>query len=259
MGPTLGAAADRFKVHFHDELGDKFGAGFRIRAEHFGAADHGRRSGSGAGPRRAAAESLSPAWELLLPAAAAQARGRGRALRSALREAVPRCRRLSRAAHGCPPAVELAADLRVSRGLVTEAYEQLTAGDLRARAGRGHLGERGCTRGGASRTRPTPGAEGARVDFRPGTPICPCSPRSAWAAARRTVLRRSARRARATPDPRGLPELREALAGLLARAAGRGGRSGAAGGLLGGGPADPARFRPPGRGRGLGRVESGQS
>ncbi|WP_181009655.1 GntR family transcriptional regulator, partial [Streptomyces sp. B188M101] len=91
------------------------------------AADGGGTGGDGAGP-------LSPAWELLLPAAAAPARGRGRALRSALREAV----RSGRLAAGTrlPSSRELAADLGVSRGLVTEAYEQLTA-ESYLRSGRG--------------------------------------------------------------------------------------------------------------------------
>ncbi|WP_203597942.1 winged helix-turn-helix domain-containing protein, partial [Streptomyces sp. SID7909] len=87
-------------------------------------------SGSG-GPDRA---SISAAWELLLPVASAPARGRGRALQSALREAV----RSGRLAPGTrlPSSRELAADLGVSRGLVTEAYEQLTA-ESYLRSGRG--------------------------------------------------------------------------------------------------------------------------
>ncbi|RSS42431.1 GntR family transcriptional regulator, partial [Streptomyces sp. WAC08241] len=77
-----------------------------------------------------------PAWELLLPAAGAPARRRGRALQEALREAV----RSGRLAAGTrlPSTRELAADLGVSRGLVTEAYEQLTAeGYLRGARGAG--------------------------------------------------------------------------------------------------------------------------
>src|SRR2546427_7238135 len=77
-----------------------------------------------------------PAWELLLPAAAAPARTRGRSLQAALREAV----RSGRLAPGTrlPSSRELAADLGVSRGLITEAYEQLTAeGYLRSGRGAG--------------------------------------------------------------------------------------------------------------------------
>ncbi|WP_143672721.1 GntR family transcriptional regulator, partial [Streptomyces sp. b94] len=91
---------------------------------------------SGTNPRHASAETLAPAWELLVPAAAAPARGRGRALRSALRDAV-RSGRLA-ASTRLPSSRELAADLGVSRGLVTEAYEQLTAeGYLRSGRGAG--------------------------------------------------------------------------------------------------------------------------
>ncbi|WP_415949581.1 PLP-dependent aminotransferase family protein [Streptomyces sp. KLOTTS4A1] len=76
------------------------------------------------------------AWELLLPAAAVPARSRGKALQAALREAV----RSGRLAPGTrlPSSRALSADLGVSRGLVTEAYEQLTAeGYLRAGRGAG--------------------------------------------------------------------------------------------------------------------------
>ncbi|MEW2167586.1 winged helix-turn-helix domain-containing protein, partial [Streptomyces sp. NPDC007084] len=76
------------------------------------------------------------AWELLLPAAAAPARARGRALQAALREAV----RSGRLAPGTrlPSSRALAGDLGVSRGLVTEAYEQLVAeGYLRSGRGAG--------------------------------------------------------------------------------------------------------------------------
>uniref|UniRef100_UPI00202EAB42 GntR family transcriptional regulator n=1 Tax=Streptomyces sp. MSC1_001 TaxID=2909263 RepID=UPI00202EAB42 len=76
------------------------------------------------------------AWELLLPAAGAPARRRGRALQEALREAV-RSGRLV-AGTRLPSTRALAADLGVSRGLVTEAYEQLTAeGYLRSDRGAG--------------------------------------------------------------------------------------------------------------------------
>ncbi|WP_103536387.1 PLP-dependent aminotransferase family protein, partial [Streptomyces sp. B188M101] len=56
-----------------------------------------------------------------------------------------------------------------------------------------------------------------RVDFRPGTPDLSLFPRGAWSAAQRTVFGRLPHGALGYPDPRGLPELREALAGLLAR------------------------------------------
>ncbi|WP_173861622.1 PLP-dependent aminotransferase family protein [Streptomyces aureus] len=197
------------------------------------------------------------AWELLLPAAAAPARRRGRALQEALREAV----RSGRLAAGTrlPSTRALAADLGVSRGLVTEAYEQLTAeGYLRSDRGagtwvggaaRGRLGGTpvrgaaedlgaGTHAGGilARGTAPGTHARGAlvngpeagthargagtpavRVDFRPGTPDLSLFPRAAWSAAQRAVLARLPHPALGYPDPRGLPELREALAGMLTR------------------------------------------
>ncbi|MFJ5934848.1 PLP-dependent aminotransferase family protein [Streptomyces sp. NPDC093071] len=171
-----------------------------------------------------------PAWELLLPAAGAPARRRGRALQEALREAV----RSGRLAAGTrlPSTRELAADLGVSRGLVTEAYEQLTAeGYLRGERGAGtwvggavRAGRVGAATGtgGAAAAGPggrdaVAGAPDVRVDFRPGTPDLSLFPRSAWAAAQRSVLARLPHRALGYPDPRGLPELRGALAGMLAR------------------------------------------
>lgn len=163
-----------------------------------------------------ARESVSAAWELLLPAASAPARGRGRALQSALREAV----RSGRLAPGTrlPSTRALAADLGVSRGLVTEAYEQLTAESyLRSGHGAGTWvsGSVRAARGGARDLAPR--APGTRVDFRPGTPDLSLFPRGAWAATHRSVLGRLPHSTLGYPDPRGLPELRDALAALLTR------------------------------------------
>ncbi|GGT42388.1 MocR-like pyridoxine biosynthesis transcription factor PdxR [Streptomyces purpureus] len=164
------------------------------------------------GPERGA----GPAWELLLPAAAAPARRRGRALQEALREAV----RSGRLAAGTrlPASRELAADLGVSRGLVTEAYEQLVAeGYLRSGRGAGTwVGEevRAAAHGAPERAPEEPGFQ---VDFRPGTPDLSLFPRAAWTAAHKAVLSRLPHRALGYPDPRGLPELRGELAALLAR------------------------------------------
>ncbi|MFF5766032.1 MocR-like pyridoxine biosynthesis transcription factor PdxR [Streptomyces tanashiensis] len=156
------------------------------------------------------------AWELLLPAAGAPARRRGRALQEALRGAV-RSGRLP-AGTRLPSTRELAADLGVSRGLVTEAYEQLTAeGYLRSDRGAGTWvggAARAAVRGARDLSA---GAPGVRVDFRPGTPDLSLFPRSAWAAAQRSVLAALPHAALGYPDPRGLPALREALAALLTR------------------------------------------
>ncbi|WP_374402223.1 PLP-dependent aminotransferase family protein [Streptomyces sp. 35G-GA-8] len=170
-------------------------------------------SGSSAGPP---GDGGTPAWELLTTAAAAPARGRGRALQSALREAV-RSGRLG-AGTRLPASRELAADLGVSRGLVTEAYEQLTAeGYLRSGRGAGTWVS-DAVRAAAPEVRDlAPRPPGARADLRPGTPDLSLFPRAAWAAAHASVLARLPHHALGYPDPRGLPALRTALAALLAR------------------------------------------
>jgi GntR family transcriptional regulator / MocR family aminotransferase len=171
--------------------------------------------GPGPGPERVR-PGAGPSWELLLPLGDAPARRRGRTLQSALREAV----RTGRLAAGTrlPSSRELAADLGVSRGLVTEAYEQLTAEGY-LRSGRGS----GTWVGDAARSArpPAPGpgplAPSARVDFRPGTPDPALFPRVAWAAAYKSVLGRLPHSGLGYPDPRGLPGLRHSLASLLTR------------------------------------------
>ncbi|GHB27218.1 GntR family transcriptional regulator [Streptomyces viridiviolaceus] len=165
---------------------------------------------------RPGSDDRTAAWELLLPAAAAPARARGRALQAALREAV----RSGRLAPGTrlPSSRDLACDLGVSRGLVTEAYEQLTAeGYLRSGRGAGTwVGD--AVRAARPRARDlAPRSCGARVDFVPGTPDLALFPRSAWAAAQREVLTDLPHDGLGYPDPRGLPRLRTALAELLAR------------------------------------------
>ncbi|MFF0139605.1 PLP-dependent aminotransferase family protein [Streptomyces sp. NPDC005227] len=167
-------------------------------------------------PASSGAAPWAAAWELLLPAAAAPARARGRALQEALREAV----RSGRLVPGTrlPSSRELAGDLRVSRGLVTEAYEQLTAeGYLRSGRGAGTwVG--GAVRAVAPRARDhSPRPTGVRADFVAGTPDLSLFPRAAWAAAHRGVLAELPHEALGYPDPRGLPALRTALAALLGR------------------------------------------
>ncbi|WP_327181839.1 MocR-like pyridoxine biosynthesis transcription factor PdxR [Streptomyces sp. NBC_01334] len=168
-------------------------------------------SGTNPGPRPGSA-----AWELLLPAASAPPRARGRALQAALRDAV----RSGRLAQGTrlPSSRDLAADLGVSRGLVTEAYEQLTAeGYLRSGRGAGTWVS-GAVRAARPRARDlAPRPPGVRADFVPGTPDLSLFPRAAWAAAQRGVLAELPHHELGYPDPRGLPRLRTALAGLLAR------------------------------------------
>ncbi|MGA5702620.1 PLP-dependent aminotransferase family protein [Peterkaempfera bronchialis] len=160
------------------------------------------------------------AWELLLPAAEAPARRRGQQLQAAFREAV----RSGRLATGTllPSSRELARDLGVSRGLVTEAYAQLLAeGYLISRQGAGTW-VAGLPAPRGRPTTPAPGGDASGraaplVDFRPGLPDLSAFPRAGWAAALRGALDRLPHTALDYPDPRGLPELRESLAELLAR------------------------------------------
>lgn len=156
---------------------------------------------SGTDPERPPA---SAAWEVLLPAAAAPPRARGRALQAALRDAV-RSGRLARGAR-LPSSRDLAADLGVSRGLVTEAYEQLTAEGY-LRSGRGA----GTWVGGAARAARPPARDlaprppGARADFVPGTPDLSLFPRAAWAAAQRGCSPNCPTTSSATPIRAGCP------------------------------------------------------
>ncbi|MET8682561.1 PLP-dependent aminotransferase family protein, partial [Streptomyces sp. NPDC004647] len=156
------------------------------------------------------------AWELLLPTAGAPPRQRGRILQSALRDAV-RSGRLP-AGTRLPSSRDLAADLKVSRGLVTDAYEQLTAeGYLSSSRGAGTWVGKAARPD--VRRAPAGGSAGAGpvADFRPGTPDLALFPRAAWSATYRGVLARLPHSALGYPDPRGLPELRRAVAELLGR------------------------------------------
>ncbi|MFG2383903.1 MocR-like pyridoxine biosynthesis transcription factor PdxR [Streptomyces avermitilis] len=190
-------------------------SGYLAAAGRSGPAPSGHVAGAGESVSSGSAP-WAAAWELLLPAAAAPARARGRSLQAALRTAV----RSGRLAPGTrlPSSRALATDLGVSRGLVTEAYEQLTAeGYLRSGRGAGTwVG--GAVRAARPRARDfAPRSPGARADFLPGTPDLSLFPRTAWAAAHRAVLAELPHHTLGYPDPRGLPRLRTALAELLAR------------------------------------------
>lgn len=141
-----------------------------------------------------------------------------------------------------PPTRALAAELRVSRGVVTEAYQRLV--DDGHIAGRGRAG----TVVVAAPAAPGPGpAEGvpltppaaapfpgepgadafdalraapARIDLTPGVPDLSAFPRAAWQRAERTVLRDLPAAGLGYGDPRGAPALRTAVAGWLARTRG---------------------------------------
>jgi GntR family transcriptional regulator / MocR family aminotransferase len=128
----------------------------------------------------------------------------------------------------------LAAELRVSRGVVTEAYQRLVED--------GHVAGRG--RGGTVVVAapvtplsppPAPTAESpftgtpsvdvfetlraapARIDLSPGVPDLAAFPRSAWLRAERAVLGSLSAADLGYGDPRGTPALRRAVVDWLAR------------------------------------------
>lgn len=118
-----------------------------------------------------------------------------------------------------PATRALGAELGVSRGVVVEAYEQLTAeGYLTTRRGSGTVV--------ADAPRPAhePPAPALAVaapdDFHPGMPDLAGFPRAAWQRSLRGVLAAAPDAALGYPDPAGTPELRVALARYLGRARG---------------------------------------
>ncbi|HEY3867533.1 MAG TPA: PLP-dependent aminotransferase family protein [Actinocrinis sp.] len=178
-----------------------------------------------------------PAWEFLLPAVAVPPRSRGRSLVGTLREAI----RAGWLAPGTrlPSSRDLAADLRVSRGLVTEVYAQLIAESyLVSRPGAGtwvaELSARPAGPAPAAHPDPNPdpnpdshpspadprfqrAAPDQVTDFRPGVPALSLFPRVAWTASYQRAVAELPAEGLGYPDPRGLPELRVVLAELLAR------------------------------------------
>jgi GntR family transcriptional regulator / MocR family aminotransferase len=159
--------------------------------------------------------------------------GRRVGLERALREAV----QSGRLAPGTvlPPSRALASDLGIARNTVAEAYTQLVAeGWLTARQGSGtrvtgppaptstvslrlHHGESAFS----ARPMGLAGAPAdAAYDLRAGFPDVAAFPYAEWLAAARTALGRTPSSAYRYPDPQGLPELRTALAGYLARTRG---------------------------------------
>ena len=173
-----------------------------------------------AGTTATAAAARDGAEPLALLVALDPARGEPlrRQLAGELREAI-RAGRL-RTGVRLPASRALAAQLGVSRGVVTDAYEQLTAeGWLAARRGAGTVVAAGPgRRAAAARGRRARAA--VRFDFTPTTPDVSLFPRRPWARA-------VARAAAEAPDAEldygsglGSRALREALAGYLGRVRG---------------------------------------
>ena len=127
----------------------------------------------------------------------------------------------ARPAHALPSTRGLAAELGVSRGVVTEAYGQLAAeGYLSTRQGAPVRVSAAVRAAGPARPRPLAAASASPTTSTPACPTSPASPASAGCArcARRCASRRSTRSATATRA--GVPELREALADYLGRVRG---------------------------------------
>ena len=140
-------------------------------------------------------------------------------LESGLRDAV-RDGRL-RPGTRLPSSRALAADLGIARNTVAEVYSQLVAeGWLTAQTGAGTsvAPRRAPDQGAAAAARPEVAMP--RYDLRAGVPDLSAFPRRAWLATARKVLAAAPDHLLGYPDPRGVPQLRAALADYLARARG---------------------------------------
>ena len=137
-----------------------------------------------------------------------------RALRDAIRDG-----RLSAGAR-LPSSRWLAAELGISRGVISSAYEQLCAeGYLETRQGAPVRVARG-VRAQPSRPASPPLLATFAYDFSPGLPDLEGFPRERWLRSLRSAWREGAPVPVAYRDPRGLGELREALADYLRRVRG---------------------------------------
>lgn len=144
--------------------------------------------------------------------------GRRDAIEGALRVAI-REGRLS-AGERLPSTRALAIDLGLARGTVVEAYAQLQAeGYLDGRRGAGTwVADVAAALAAPTREEAIPRA--ARFSFHPGLPDLTAFPHTAWSSALRRGLRDASAASLGYGDPRGRPELREALAAYLSRARG---------------------------------------
>jgi GntR family transcriptional regulator / MocR family aminotransferase len=149
-------------------------------------------------------------------------RGSGVPLRGQLEDQLRAAIRSGRLepATSLPSTRALAATLGVTRGLVVDCYTQLQAeGYLSARSGAGTEVAMGGvvpeSAGEVAEEAPRP-----RFDFRPASPDPSLFPRRDWTAAWRKAIRQAPDVAFGYGDPRGAPELRQALAGYLGRVRG---------------------------------------
>ncbi|MGW6851080.1 MocR-like pyridoxine biosynthesis transcription factor PdxR [Streptomyces virginiae] len=150
----------------------------------------------------------------------------GRGLRAGLIEALREAARGGRLAAGTrlPSSRSLAADLGIARNTVAEAYAELVAeGWLTARQGSGtRVAERARPRRPAAAVPVRrPARKGPVYSLIPGSPDLGGFPRAGWLSAARRALTDAPNEAFGyAVDPRGRIELRQALAGYLARARG---------------------------------------
>ncbi|MFL5823268.1 MAG: PLP-dependent aminotransferase family protein [Solirubrobacteraceae bacterium] len=149
-------------------------------------------------------------------------RGGGPALHEQLEQVLREHIRRGRLVAGAklPSSRVLARQLDISRGVVVEAYSQLTAeGYLLA------------GQGAPTRVAPTAAAErppvpaatlarSRRYEFDPDVPDLGAFPREQWLRSVRSALRQAPFAALGSPDPRGTPELRNELMAYLGRVRG---------------------------------------
>lgn len=126
-----------------------------------------------------------------------------------------------------PATRELAQELRISRGVVVEAFRRLTdEGVVTARAGVGTVVTplTASPEKGQPTTDPAvpllPQRPTALVDLSPGVPDLSLFPRAMWLRAERAVLASAGPTDLGYGDPRGAPVLRQEVAGWLARSRG---------------------------------------
>ncbi|MGY1887386.1 PLP-dependent aminotransferase family protein [Blastococcus sp. SYSU DS0753] len=169
---------------------------------------------------------------LHLDPAGAPARGMTDWLTSAVRAAVLDGRLA--AGDRLPPTRTLAADLRIARGVVVEAYQRLVdEGLVEGRTGRGTVVLPSASPVSPSSPVPPPPPDPARlpqptnrpaaegeIDLSPGVPDLAAFPRAAWLRAERAVLRDATAADLGYGDPRGSARLRRELAGWLGRTRG---------------------------------------
>lgn len=119
-----------------------------------------------------------------------------------------------------PSSRSLAAELDVSRGVITEAYSQLAAeGYLLTRQG-APVRVSNTVRPGTPRLRARSLLPSFPYHFHPGLPDLAGFPRDRWLRSLRAAWRRAPIDAVGYPDPRGVPGLRQALADYLGRVRG---------------------------------------